>query len=1634
MPITVTIPPRNISRTADIEEILELWDECELSILPEEERQRIRDESNIKKLKGNLAYIKRWFDKHDIHITDAGQNILLKELTLQLDFRAYHLYTSFNYFLNDVAIQIGKDPTMDAGISNSKKPINEPYALIKTILLRMVLKILHNKGSKEEKSQNHEKVFNKFMEKLTNTGINLNQGWISWFNGEVASKFSNSFLSKKNDWSNKINSMVGEVALINIVKNVVESNLESLIKLQLHTARFLYLRLLNALNVKITLEERDYFNDDWIIRNLPDTEQKIMNLNPQKEISLLRNNDEICSGIHLSKDKLDTIINQLKELKELNKIKITDSEIIIIQDLYKALYNLTFIMDIVGSVDTLTTFTGCLPFLMKYINAQELGRYIKKYRNACLKACTAKDLENTIIHTIISNENNFLIQPLAFDTLEDQKILEPMSDSIMGIFIHLTMRCKTHECDSIINEKNQFILPVDTKKLPDTDKRHTKFLTTKEEPKNTLLECLDFKYDDLLKLLNYLRDDKNNSWKHIGQEAYITLQNKKLPHRLRYLVRNIFDVVKYKETFEKLENLADELRDVFMEYNLDMVPKSDIDLIEFANKQQVKYLDKYRERIKNCKDGIGQCSLLLAMATTKDKSFVLAYFQYKYLDKKSDLEYIPNLPTTIQAIAEYKQWKIIISKDESNSAKDPVEIIHIDYVSNTPTRKPSIPQITLPEPVVTERKNPEKVVDAENKQAPVVNNDKKELDNLIFEAMQTLSNEQKKNLLDYFRTDDPLLASLGWTAATNLVEDAKKSIQSFHEKRKNLEGCLILAAKRNIINTILTYIDEEKPSAINSEFIKKKKKQLEDSISDYMDNHLHIEYQKISRELKLESVIRSNDTSLLLLQKRNPITHQEDFLAFLQDPLCFYMKNDNGEYVSFSATKGAGDGNCSLTALDINERSEFIAALREALKNPQTRNKSLALLGMEIRNDFDGKNGIQGIHDQNEWLDLYDKYHSLCLEADSLKRLINARGFHCKGTAKDLITYLNRPEIQPVITEEDMNLLHALAKIVTNINESETDLMEYCADQARIDIYLEKLSVDKCWIGKYALHVYARQKKFCLSIYDKQNAKQFQEIKLDKKTSLDLQYPANNKKAHIVFINGNHFDKLQPINELAPKPLANNYLAYLSDNINMELSDFCIPKSNQSPDEYINNLKEQDKIISNEVTLAPEEAKQYNANLALIESSLKWAELLKTRDSIYKQMENQLGSHFPKITKLKDKMVLIDEPRDNNNRSLLQHFIEKEIVEETDDMIDFLLGKGASVVLQNGNAQDFKVTIAKPDNECKYVLEKDDNNLWILKYYEKVSTKPAMIQTDNIPGLKELLQNAKNFDNEELSRRCTILLLPYHEKMRTKTPLSFAGRNMGFYHENPMFYKLLSCAFKEALTESNKILGSDFPILYHFTAKFIPAILEHLDGYAAMVKRERRESFWYRWGVDSFPRENQARAKDLALIYESVIHALKTHEYKDMLLTIRTMKENAASVSGSKLYLNLDEILKMAASWLNDNLPQFNEEFKRYEMISDKNQNKVSFSDEDKKLDDELDSMENAELRQQIKILRRELEYFKKNTNKSDGNTLNARGINKNTESFSCTSKAGIFSVKSNSKNANPDITQSNINSGPGHA
>ena len=155
-----------------------------------------------------------------------------------------------------------------------------------------------------------------------------------------------------------------------------------------------------------------------------------------------------------------------------------------------------------------------------------------------------------------------------------------------------------------------------------------------------------------------------------------------------------FDPDNYHIPFQNIDRYIYELRDILLKNNIanNLLPKTSYEFINHLFNNKYPCLKNHQEEIDKYKSAFRQSDNLLGLACANNKSFVLTYFEYKYLHKHEDLEYIPNMTTTLKAIAEYKDLEIIISKpdentvmkkDNCNSCSNPKGSIHINVLNNT---------------------------------------------------------------------------------------------------------------------------------------------------------------------------------------------------------------------------------------------------------------------------------------------------------------------------------------------------------------------------------------------------------------------------------------------------------------------------------------------------------------------------------------------------------------------------------------------------------------------------------------------------------------------------------------------------------------------------------------------------------------------------------------------------------------------------------------------------------------------------------------------------------------------------------------------------------------------------------------
>lgn len=290
-----------------------------------------------------------------------------------------------------------------------------------------------------------------------------------------------------------------------------------------------------------------------------------------------------------------------------------------------------------------------------------------------------------------------------------------------------------------------------------------------------------------------------------------------------------------------------------------------------------------------------------------------------------------------------------------------------------------------------------------------------------------------------------------------------------------------------------------------------------------------------------------------------------------------------------------------------------------------------------------------------------------------------------------------------------------------------------------------------------------------------------------------------------------------------------------------------------------------------------------------------------------------------------DENPLMDELLDNNNRDLLFRALEKNEIDM--DQVQSLLEKGADVTLKN--TPDFEVTSVFPvENNFTYLLRRNTYE-WNLRYYEKSHSSPVLIKIEDVVGLKGLLSNKKVITSV-LCQDARRLIKPYHEKIYFNTPLTLAAEKLGFSSSTSIYFKILTSAREQSKRlVPDKILEEKYPVLYYFATKIVVRVRVHLSKYTK-ARQERLNDPYYEFLNSIYPEELFPRAKELALIYQAIIKAAKTHNYSEMLLDLCLIQKKATWTWNSFLHKGLYEILEEANQWMNKNMYQYFDEYNRY--------------------------------------------------------------------------------------------------------
>ena len=1509
MPITVTIKERLVAKSEDNEGILQYWHESHKGI-PVEIVNPL-SEPFIENIKGNIAALKRYMETWNFHINDAGQNIKLEPLTVDLDSRAYELYMGFNFFLNDVAIKMGLSSVIDKEVATGSEATQESFAIIKNLLLKMVLKILSNKAGQDKMNIHYQTILGNFIDKLSQSKHSTEKGLFNFGKGVEATEFSKYFMKEMMLWKEKISWMVEEVATINLTKSTVEANLQNLESIQRHVLRHLYIRLsCQFLGEKVELTD---FKHDWIPNFLHRVEATILNANPDSPSLELVNTTG--NGSRITRERGNAVCAQLKLLKKTDEQPMKDN-LGIIQELYRSLYDITVIKDAVHSIDTLVSMTGCLPFLMRYIKVEELSRYIDIYSKACMEACTDKGIEHTIIAVVCnaytpSKEKNIL----PFKKLGDSDILSSMSSAIFAVLGELTRTCTTHGCASIIDDNHKFILS----SFPIEKKESSLLMLQDDVPKDALLNCLGLSRAALIDLSEFLKQE-NNAWKRVRLEASAMLKDKSLPHQLQSFIRSkngYFDVDVYQAPFQTLPFLADELRNVLKQNDIpsNILAISNNDLLDFVEKQNTPYLESYKKSIQEYRKSIEVSDDFLQESLMK-KEFVLAWFKYWYLDTQGDLIYIPNVPTTLNILAECYNLNVIISTqdpltkkivdDNSNVFENSQQTIHINYTNNFPVPTPTTPQAALatPDEAPIVEDLPEDI-------PPVAKQNKTDLNDFLFEVLDSsIDAESKIHIFNHFLTNNSILESRGITGARDALEKANKIVSFFESSNQTLDAWFIKKSSDYVFSGILKLV-EENPSLEHEELGLLIESSLQQLIRKYIVVQSTADYGNKPSVIS-PRIILNNATSLLLLG--NDSKNNKKFLVFSEDPLFHYLGTENGDYTCFVESTCADNADSALLALDIDIRDNFMAIINESLKKPKNRAMLAIDIFQELTSHYD-KHPQETIWENialDEWVKFLQEYTRIERAIELLKNNVEKR-------------------------KEYMERVKELALC-------RSKMLDYCAstDLGICEKYLNKCIRDNADIGKYMLRIYASEKQFSLYIYNKKNKSglHFQEITQDESASLI--YPHAQKSLHIVSTN-NHYDKLNPQpSACSAREVAKSYFADLQKKLTV-LTETCLLKEEQSLEDYRDTLLKFCSAPDNGKKLTIREEQMLVRSKKFLVEAKPCLSLLKEREENFVILKDKglLAKYIPRISQLQDQMVFVDEPRDNKNRTLLYKAIENNVA----SLIDYFLAKDASVV--SCNEGHFTVKSALPAEDCTYILEKRGNqrrSCWFLNFYEHAEATLVAVDIKEIVGLELLLSNSANSAQLEICQKARKLIQPYHEKRYVKTPLLLVEKTVGFSRDNLLYFNLLSSAQKEMCAPPHLNL-KQFPALEYCLDNIISPIKITLEYYIAYQMRKLNSSFTLPLNMNLYPTltKKDFPAGEVAMIYRAAIGALNNYNFAVFLDTLSEMAEISNYKQGGVFhYGNLYKILCKAVSWMHKNSAQYHKEYREFQILLQSNEIDIS--------------------------------------------------------------------------------------------
>lgn len=235
--------------------------------------------------------------------------------------------------------------------------------------------------------------------------------------------------------------------------------------------------------------------------------------------------------------------------------------------------------------------------------------------------------------------------------------------------------------------------------------------------------------------------------------------------------------------------------------------------------------------------------------------------------------------------------------------------------------------------------------------------------------------------------------------------------------------------------------------------------------------------------------------------------------SLLLPELDFFCGSLGDQEIQFARQKVPKDGECGFNALEIN-RSD----LRDVLIGLSDRQDILERLCEEVYEAF----FTNKIECTSEFTSLKDRYHRRLDRLGQSLRDVRERNpempaFALESDARAVISNSIQWLRENDKTEDAELVQQALSKK----EDANTALMNYCKSSEAYRLYCEAY-LKGLWLGCESAKIYAEQNHFRLFIWERPSNQDH--LYLRHRT--DSNQP---KDRHLIFLNGNHFDRLFPI-------------------------------------------------------------------------------------------------------------------------------------------------------------------------------------------------------------------------------------------------------------------------------------------------------------------------------------------------------------------------------------------------------------------------------------------------------------------------------------------------------------------------